>query len=726
MPWGRTDDAFSCANSRQDGHPRRDQSGFGPSHQRPRPVTASYSALSGAGARPETDPPDWAAELIPLDAYRDLGDEQPDERPASHQSQLYHALTLAAAGWPVFPLHRPVDGRCDCRRTDCASPGKHPRTQNGLQDATTDAGTIRAFWRRWPEANIGLAVPTGYVVVDIDVDDPTTVLGSRPLPPTATARTGRGWHFLYRTKDAIRPRVGVREHVDLRGPGSYIVAPPSVHVSGRRYEWVEPPENGIAEVPAWVIDASPSHAASDRTDDGGVIAEGRRNDTLTTLAGAMRRRWATPAEIEAALLRANADRCRPPLASAEVHAIAVSVGRYPPAEPPPTTTPAPIWAEPEDRGLATKSDLGSTEYVEDIGRPGRIVVFAAEEGTGKSTSATELGVRVATAGGSFAGTWSVLVNGPVLYLSEMHPDDDYDNEAMVLEALHLDRSALAGCYYRLNLMTAAGGKPALMDAEWRSRVIGWLKARSALLAIFDTATGATRVDPWGAAIQEVYANLRMMLAEYPELLVVLVVHLKKPKGHGARGLDAVLGEWGRWNDATILMENDGPGFDRAKITVRKRVRKQRRIIVSKLGGLLIDPRDVTTTGPKVPAEKIVAAVTANPGATYAQLAAILEVSSPTVASYVKALSDRLTIVPGAAKSGPGRANRVYLADSVAKSQNIAKHGPFAMDLAMDGDSSQIAKRSLKGNALPFAIDDHRDVDEDLAELATDDDAESWS
>jgi hypothetical protein len=120
----------------------------------------------------------------------------------------------------------------------------------------------------------------------------------------------------------------------------------------------------------------------------------------------------------------------------------------------------PPFPEPEDRGTATLSPLGGVEYVDDLIRPGRVVVVAAEEGAGKSYAiGGELAIRVAVAGGSFAGTWPVLRTGPVLYLSEMHTDDDYGREATVLSSLGLERAALAGRYYRLPLMTAAGGRP---------------------------------------------------------------------------------------------------------------------------------------------------------------------------------------------------------------------------------------------------------------------------
>jgi hypothetical protein len=80
------------------------------------------------------------------------------------------ALQYAGREWPVFPLHSPMDGRCSCGNGNCPSPGKHPRTPNGVKDATIDPGIIAARWEKWPDANIGLAtgIASGLVVIDVD------------------------------------------------------------------------------------------------------------------------------------------------------------------------------------------------------------------------------------------------------------------------------------------------------------------------------------------------------------------------------------------------------------------------------------------------------------------------------------------------------------------------------------------------------------------------------
>ena len=76
---------------------------------------------------------------------------------------LAAALEFAGDGKPVFPLHTAKEGRCTCGKADCDKPGKHPRTEHGFKDATTNESKIREWWAKWPSANIGH--PTGRLVV---------------------------------------------------------------------------------------------------------------------------------------------------------------------------------------------------------------------------------------------------------------------------------------------------------------------------------------------------------------------------------------------------------------------------------------------------------------------------------------------------------------------------------------------------------------------------------
>jgi putative DNA primase/helicase len=251
-------------------------------------------------------------------------------------SDLLESALALAAGWRVVPLHTPIDDACDCRMPDCSSPGKHPRTRNGLHDATTDPDQIRRWWAMWPGANIGIAIPSSMVAVDIDGPEGVAALqaGGYALPDTATVETGRGHHYLYRTVAPIGPKTAILPKVDIRGQGSYLVAPPSLHSTGRRYRWLRRLEEGIAEAPAWIHELVESRVGVDGPAPPipDVIVEGQRNATLASLAGSMRRRGASAPVILAALLEANRLQCRPPLDEGEVRTIAASIGRRPSGE----------------------------------------------------------------------------------------------------------------------------------------------------------------------------------------------------------------------------------------------------------------------------------------------------------------------------------------------------------------------------------------------------------
>jgi hypothetical protein len=141
--------------------------------------------------------------------------------------------------------------------------------------------------------------------------------------------------------------------VDLKGDGGYVVAAPSLHASGKRYEW-----DGLAGakailspawVPAWIQDriSMSTDPLMNVTASGEKWGQGQRNNKLTAVAGAMRRCGMSRESIQSALIEENLQRCDPPLAEAEVRRIAVSVSRYKPAEESPHQTLGPeTWSQP--------------------------------------------------------------------------------------------------------------------------------------------------------------------------------------------------------------------------------------------------------------------------------------------------------------------------------------------------------------------------------------------
>jgi hypothetical protein len=158
------------------------------------------------------------------------------------------ALAYAARGWPVLPLS-----------------GKVPTIPknaggNGSHDATTDEQTIRAWWRRHPDANVGVTLP-GLVVVDVDQKHKGPAWlrenAARLRVVTLTAKTGGGgWHLYFRRPEGIELRGMIVKGVDLRrGAGHYVVAPPSIHPeTGCIYEWIPKWPSEPVSLPLWLLE----------------------------------------------------------------------------------------------------------------------------------------------------------------------------------------------------------------------------------------------------------------------------------------------------------------------------------------------------------------------------------------------------------------------------------------------------------------------------------------
>ncbi len=144
-------------------------------------------------------------------------------------------------GWVVLPLHSIEGDRCSCGVAGCSSPGKHPRTQRGLHDASRHPEQVCVWWDRWPSANIGLVTgePSGVVVVDVDGPEGIESLARYgTLPKTIVQTTGRGRHLLFARGVRIANNAGrLGRGLDVRGDGGYIVVAPSTHICGSAYQW---------------------------------------------------------------------------------------------------------------------------------------------------------------------------------------------------------------------------------------------------------------------------------------------------------------------------------------------------------------------------------------------------------------------------------------------------------------------------------------------------------
>ena len=232
------------------------------------------------------------------------------------------ALDYGRLGWSVIPI--------ECR-------GKRPLIRwQVYQYRRVDPAEMAEWFRRWPDANIGVVtgMVSNLVVLDLDprhgADASLEQLEREhgPFAETVEARTGGGGRHLYfaHSGQILRNRVGIAPGVDLRGDGGYVVAPPSVHACGESYRWERSPHvSCLTPLPEWLLRAEPD----DRTHRGHPlnhwrrllregVAEGERNNTIASLAGHLLWHGVDPEVTAELLLSWNVTRCRPPLDYEEV------------------------------------------------------------------------------------------------------------------------------------------------------------------------------------------------------------------------------------------------------------------------------------------------------------------------------------------------------------------------------------------------------------------------
>jgi hypothetical protein len=241
------------------------------------------------------------------------------------------ALALARRGLRVFPVIRG---------------DKKPAIADNLKLAATDETIIRVWWRNH-DFNIGVATgaASNIWVLDVDNHEHERWLREREaaygrLPLTVESITARGRHLFFKWPvDAV-----IRNNQDddsgphVRGEGGYILAPPSIHPSGRRYCWSVDSADKFADAPEWLI----AHVTKGRGVAGEAIATppeawrtfvdqdhdgSHRGYAISKLAGLLLRKYLDPFVVLSICQIFNQARCVEALEAAEVSAIVNRVAR---------------------------------------------------------------------------------------------------------------------------------------------------------------------------------------------------------------------------------------------------------------------------------------------------------------------------------------------------------------------------------------------------------------
>jgi len=244
------------------------------------------------------------------------------------------AIGYLSLGWSVIPMQ---------------PRGKRPLIRwTQYQSERATQRDIEHWFQRWPDANVGVVTGaiSGLLVLDVDArhgGDASLAQLERAcgaLEPTVECLTGGGGRHLYfrHFGQPVPNKVGFRDGLDLRGDGGVVVAPPSIHPNGRPYRWREgrgPDAMGPAPMPSWlqgILSGSAKHPGHPLSHWRALVRqgidEGARNATIASLAGHLLWREVDADVVLELLLCWNRQRCRPPLADAEVAATVESIVRH--------------------------------------------------------------------------------------------------------------------------------------------------------------------------------------------------------------------------------------------------------------------------------------------------------------------------------------------------------------------------------------------------------------
>lgn len=278
-----------------------------------------------------------------------------------------------------------------------------------IQRATEEE--LRAWWLKWPDANVGIVAGalSGLVVVDLDTveakDKLKDLLPGLDFRAVPRSRTGKGWQLFFKHPGVtITNRAGVLTGLDVRGDGGYVVAPPSVHPNRKIYKWEVPINGELPKLPVelFKLIASPASDSDNgyrvRFDTVQALAgvpEGQRDETLFKLACKLRAADIPQAMAESLILEA-ARNCAPPFSERQaLEKISNAYRRYEPRQSESKAAPSRAFCLIQARDLLALEEPDTEWLWEGILPAGGLSLLVAKPKVGKTTLAFNLALAVA-------------------------------------------------------------------------------------------------------------------------------------------------------------------------------------------------------------------------------------------------------------------------------------------------------------------------------------------
>ncbi len=185
---------------------------------------------------------------------------------AAAEPTFWAAVDLAKAAYVVFPTK-----------------GKEPSVEGGFYAGTTDPSQV-AEWiaegRENHDVALATGIPSGLVVLDADTPETFAEMQREYGEPTVLTRRGGHWYFRHPRNGKVISN-SVRDGLDRKGDGGYVVAPPS---KGRTWTDGIPDRAGLPILPCafW-----PKKA--EKSDEPRSMPEDRKDAAAEAIAGRVSR-----------------------------------------------------------------------------------------------------------------------------------------------------------------------------------------------------------------------------------------------------------------------------------------------------------------------------------------------------------------------------------------------------------------------------------------------------
>lgn len=512
----------------------------------------------------------------------------------NQKTMLEWALEYLAAGYPIFPVCTPLMGAHQHRRAgkmyDCA-PDKRGKTPlvswRDYQDELPTEVEVRAWWRRHPNANIGMATGklSGVIVLDCDSGEARQLCMSMGgLNHTQAIWTGTpgGCHFWMRHPGVALPNfVKDIPGTDFRGDGGFVILPPSRHHKGANYRWVENTRHlEPAPVPDWLLQLFEDKARGASSSSAGTwngepinvdemlqgFDEGNRDNGLFKLACRFRHDDQPQAYAEA-MVKVAAQNCRPPFDVAEaIEKVRYVYGKYEAGNVGPTldddgwfSPPRPDRQQYDDDPLIgpnangddeerwtvyDAADFLKIEYpvvqwrVQGFLRDQAILFNFGAPGSIKTYIATDAAIAVAI-GGLFLGEYP-CEQGRVLIVQEDTLESDFQQAylAPLVRARGIDPELLRG-----QLFIAPPGGMSLDTPERINDLCAWIEQFKPDLLVLDAFYLMHSGEGFGKDLGPIMKRIKAIRGKYG-CAIWVIDHDRKGKGEGSSDGNPIDRLWG--------------------------------------------------------------------------------------------------------------------------------------------------------------------------------------